>query len=58
MLPGEGKNVAGEVNKVLLPVSSEEELDQIPAHEPFSAGKHQSIPPTAGLEDEVAIKAA
>lgn len=50
--------MAGELNKVLLPVSSEEGLDQILVWEPFSAGKHQSIHPTAGLEDEVAIKAA
>lgn len=50
--------MAGELNKVLVPVSSEEELDQIPAQEPFSVGKHQSIPPAAGLEDEFAIKAA
>lgn len=58
MLAGEGNHVAGELNKVLLPVSSEEEHGQIPAWEPFSAGRHQSIPPTAGLKDEAAMKAA
>lgn len=48
--------MAGELNKVLVPVSREEELDQIPTQEPFSVGKHQSIPPAAGLEDEFSIK--
>ena len=50
--------MAGELNKVLVPVSSQEELDQIAAQEPFSVRKDQSIPPAVGLEDEVAIKAA
>lgn len=50
--------MVGKLSKCLVPVSSEEELEQIPAWEPFSVRKHQSNPPAAGLEDKVAIKAA
>lgn len=48
----------GELNKILVPVFSEEELDQIPAWQSLSAGKHRSTPPVVRWEEEeVAIKA-
>jgi len=58
MFAGEGESVAGKLNKILVAVSSEEKLNQIPARESFSAEKQQSIPLAVGWEDEVAIKAA